>query len=281
MLCVVTSLRLRYSEQSLADMLDVRIGDGLRGRVRPVSHGQALAALDSDPTRGWPVRCETDGLRRLRHPVRRAQWLTGRLCLQDLVLSADRLAAVRPCLVRQEGGDAEEIGRPVVVDEQRRPVAEVSVSHCRDYSVAVLSRSRCSVDIERRAAIRTASAACLFDPDEHRLASSALTEAEPQDRPTVYWTLLESLGKLYGRPSYGRGRFHVLAPQPHDPAGTLRFGSRQPAARNQRRARVSITVFSEHVICAATADPRVQPDLWTPANHPTPFGGSHVTPGRF
>ncbi|MDO5285208.1 MAG: hypothetical protein Q4G45_00070 [Actinomycetia bacterium] len=269
---------LRHSEQSLADMLDVTIGDGLRGRVRPVSHGQALAALGSDPTRGWPVRCETDGLGRLHHPARRAQWLTGRLCLQDLVLSVDRLAAVRPCLVRQEGGDAEEVGRPVVVDDHRNPVAEVSVSHCRDYSVAVLSRSRCSVDIERRAAVRATSAPCLFGTDEHRLASMVLAEADPQDRPTVYWTLLESLGKLYGRPSYGRGRFHLLAPQPHDAAGTLRFGSHQPAARSQRRARVSITVFSEHVICAATADPRVQPDPWTHPNDPTPSGGSHVTP---
>ncbi|MDO4899293.1 4'-phosphopantetheinyl transferase superfamily protein [Actinomyces sp.] len=279
MLCVVASLILRRSEQPFAEMFDVRIGNGLRGRVRPVSDGKSLAILGSDPTRGWPLLCETNGLSRLRHPGRRAQWLTGRLCLQDLVLSVDRLAAVGPRLVRQEAGATEEIGRPIVVDGQRNQLVEVSVSHCRDYSVAVLSQSRCSVDIERRATISAASAPYLFGIDEHLLASSVLREADLPDRPTVYWTLLESLGKLYGRPSYGRGRFHVIAPQSHDPAGTLRFGSDQPAVRIQRRARASITVFPDHVICTATADPRVDPDPWT-SSHPTPSGVSHVISHR-
>ena len=281
MLLVEASLALRRSGRSLADLVGVRVGLGLSGRIRPVWHGRALAALDRDPTRDWPVRCEPAGLARLRHPDRRAQWLTGRLCLQDLVLADDLLTAIRPQLARCEEGDPEDVGRPLVVDDQGRLVAEVSVSHCRDYSVALLSRSRCSVDLEPRVTLDAVAAASLFDTEERRLVTTALATADAKDRPTIYWTLVECLGKLLGRPSFGRARFRLLARQPGDPADLLRFGSPVPEEEQRRRVRVDVTVFFGHVISAATTDASVHPDLWGSPSDPLNTERSrHATPCR-
>lgn len=281
MLHVHASLTLRRSEIRLATMPGAKVGVGIAGRVRPVWHGRALTDVDADPTHDWPVPCDAAGLTRLRHPHRRAQWVTGRLCLQDLVLADDHLAAIRPTVTRMESGDPDEQGRPLIVNDRGDAVAQASVSHCADCSVAVLSRSPCAVDLEPRHAVAQDSVASVFSDEEARVAAHTFASLSSEDQASVYWTVIECLAKLCGRPSFGYGRFRILPRSPGDPPDTVRFASAKATGSPQVQARISVTLFPDHILSVATTDPLVDPDLWATSPTPqTPERSPHVPPCR-
>jgi hypothetical protein len=213
MIRVTVLYRFTTDQRSLLDVAGThRVGAGLDLSVRPVSHGSHL--LVSSPHRlqhQWPVECDMEGLARLKHPGRRAQWLAGRLCLMDLVMGrwgAD--SEVR--ITRRSHGNSASVGQPQILDSRNREVAHVSVAHEPRCVVGVMAATACGVDVEPRAAIAPAAAATLFTRNEWSLCQRTLGLRMPEgDLATTYWTVLECLSKLFHCPSLGQGRFRLVA----------------------------------------------------------------------
>ncbi|MDR1427721.1 MAG: hypothetical protein LBJ08_08210 [Bifidobacteriaceae bacterium] len=224
---------------------------GLTLSVRPVTDGRAVLAQNSaHRLSSWPVACEPSPLSALRHYNRRVQWLTGRLCLQDLVLDRCGPSALNASMVRSSAGG------PEVVDHSGHPVIPVSISHDTALAAAVMAPSACAVDIEERSALGTACVDTLFSHHEWTAIRSCLGHLPEPDQPTVYWTLLECLSKLFHCPSLGKGRFRLVGgegPADQASASPLYFASTASVGTGLHAISLLTLLYSRHVLTIASS----------------------------
>ncbi|MFD7896792.1 beta-ketoacyl synthase N-terminal-like domain-containing protein [Streptomyces sp. NPDC059743] len=171
-------------------------------------------------TRELIMRNILGGAERARYealpPVRRRQWLLGRIAAKD---------AVRGVLWQEEAGeiypaeiavDNDGTGRPLVRGVHGRAVGEltVSIAHCRETGVAIARRGPCGIDVEEITERPRSTAETACGPAELALLDSLVAGSAESAALwfTRFWTAKEAVAKARGTGLGGRpAEFRVVA----------------------------------------------------------------------
>ncbi|MGW2053071.1 beta-ketoacyl synthase N-terminal-like domain-containing protein [Streptomyces sp. NPDC001840] len=175
-------------------------------------------------TRELMMRNVLGGAERARYealpPVRRRQWLLGRIAAKD---------AVRGLLWQEGEGDIypaeiavanDTTGRPLVHGVHGRETGEltVSIAHCRESGVAIARRGPCGIDIEEITERPASTVETACGPAELALLDSLVAGSAESGAEwfTRFWTAKEAVAKARGTGLGGRpAAFRVVAAE-HD-----------------------------------------------------------------
>lgn len=141
-------------------------------------------------------------------PVRRRQWLLGRVAAKDAVrglLWGEGADDIYPAEIAVRN-DA--TGRPLAHGVHGRALGEltVSIAHCRETGVAIARRGACGIDIEEITDRPRSAAEMACDSGELALLDR-LVAADPENGPgwfTRFWTAKEAVAKARGTGLRGR-----------------------------------------------------------------------------
>lgn len=171
-------------------------------------------------TRELIMRNMLGGAERARYgelpPVRRRQWLLGRIAAKDAVrglLWREGAGEIYPAEIAVRNDDE---GRPLVEGVHGRAVGEmtVSIAHRHEMGVAVARRGPCGIDIEEIAERPRSTAVTACDAPELALLDQ-LVARTPGSGPvwfTRFWTAKEAVAKARGTGLRGRPTdFRVVA----------------------------------------------------------------------
>ncbi|MFE4538494.1 beta-ketoacyl synthase N-terminal-like domain-containing protein [Streptomyces scopuliridis] len=141
-------------------------------------------------------------------PVRRRQWLLGRVAAKDAVrglLWGEGADEIYPAEIAVRN---DETGRPVAHGVHGRAPGEltVSIAHCRETGVAIARRGVCGIDIEEITDRPRSAAEMACDSGELALLDG-LVALHPDSGPgwfTRFWTAKEAVAKARGTGLRGR-----------------------------------------------------------------------------
>ncbi|MGW6746605.1 beta-ketoacyl synthase N-terminal-like domain-containing protein [Streptomyces sp. NPDC055025] len=153
-------------------------------------------------------------------PVRRRQWLLGRIAAKDAVrgvLWGEGAGEIYPAEIAV---DNDATGRPLARGVHGRAVGEltVSIAHCRESGVAIARRGPCGIDVEEITERPRSTAETACGPAELALLDSLVAGSAESAAVwfTRFWAAKEAVAKARGTGLGGRpAGFRVVAAE-HD-----------------------------------------------------------------
>ncbi len=155
------------------------------------------AAGDIDP--GFLHNSELVQLKKYRLPKRRSEYLTGRLCAKLAASGYLQSSLNTPVAMEQIEIFNAGHGRPYITfhPSSSPAVPDISISHSKEYAVAIAAEHRCGIDIQKheKSLIKVKGKYCTIH--EYTILSDTIKNGDKLLRLALLWSAKEAIQKTF------------------------------------------------------------------------------------
>ena len=196
-------------------------------------------------------------LKKYRLPKRRSEYLTGRLCAKLAASSYLQSSLNTPVAMEQIEIFNAGHGRPfITLNQTPSPtVPDISISHSKGYAVAMASRHRCGIDIQKheKSLIKVKEKYCTAQ--EYTILSDSIENGDELLHLALLWSAKEAIQKTFstknGLPTFSNIR--LQSGEEKDCGNVVLFFSLPPGQSRQKSKIIAVAAgtFTDYAIAVS------------------------------